>query len=81
MLLIILTACSLGPTEYGALEGQVNIGPLQPAIQFGEQNPTPHPEVYAAREIVIYKKNGKTEFTRLEIGPTGFYQAQLPVGI
>ena len=78
-LLISLTSCSFGPVEYGILEGQVNIGPLQPAMQVGEEAPTPAPEVYTAREIVVYKKNGTTEFTRLEIGATGWYQGELPV--
>ncbi len=79
-LLISFSSCSFGPVEYGILEGQVNIGPLQPAMQIGEEAPTPAPEVYSAREIVVYKKNGVTEFTRLEIGPTGWYQGELPVG-
>ena len=79
-LLISFSSCSFGPVEYGILEGQVNIGPLQPAMQTGEEAPTPAPEVYSAREIVVYKKNGVTEFTRLEIGPTGWYQGELPVG-
>ncbi len=80
VLLISCTACALGPKEYGVLEGQVKIGPLQPAMQVGEEAPTPAPEVYAAREIVVYKKNGVTEFTHLEIGATGWYQGELPVG-
>ena len=80
-LILALSACSINPREYGILEGQVNIGPLQPALQTGVEAPTPAPEVYAAREIVVYKKNGVGEFTRLEIGPTGWYQGKLPVGI
>jgi hypothetical protein len=31
--------------------------------------------------VVIYKKDGKTEFARLKIDASGFYQAELPVGI
>ncbi|MGB2963646.1 MAG: hypothetical protein WBB69_06635 [Anaerolineales bacterium] len=62
------------------MEGQVNIGPLVPAMREGEDPPTPAPEVYAAREIVVYKKNGKTEFTRLQLDSTGWYQGKLPVG-
>jgi len=81
VLLISFTACALGPKEYGLLEGQVKIGPLQPAMQVGEEAPTPAPEVYAAREIVVYKQNGKTEFTRLGIDPTGYYEGELPVGV
>jgi len=79
-LMISFSSCSFGPVEYGILEGQVNIGPLQPAMQVGEEAPTPAPEVYAAREIVVYKKNGVTEFTHLEIGASGWYQGELPVG-
>jgi hypothetical protein len=76
-----LFACAPIPQEYGTLQGQVLIGPLQPVIQEGEVEPTPAPEVYAAREIVLFKENGKTEFTRVSIGPNGSYRAELPVGI
>ena len=81
VILISCTACTLGPQEYGVLEGQVNIGPLQPAMQVGEEAPTPAPEVYAAREIVVFKKNGVTEFTRLGIDSNGWYQGEIPVGL
>ena len=81
LLLISFTSCALGPTEFGLLGGQVTIGPLVPVIREGEQAPTPAPEVYAAREIVVYKKNGVTEFTRLVIDSNGCYQGELPVGI
>jgi len=81
ILLVTLSSCIPGSKEYGSIEGQVNIGPLQPAVQVGVEQPTPHPEVYAAREIVVYKKNGKTEFTRLGIDPTGRYHGKLPVGV
>jgi len=78
---ISMASCAPEPEQYGILEGQVHIGPLQPALQVGEDVPTPAPEVYAVREIVVYKKNGVTEFTRLEIGETGWYQGELPAGI
>ncbi len=88
LLLTILTlgvsslfACAPIPQEYGTLEGQVTIGPLQPVLQEDEVEPTPAPEVYAAREIVVFKENGKTEFARVSIGPNGSYRAELPVGI
>ena len=80
LFLLALTSCSLGPQETGILEGQVSIGPLVPAMREGEEAPTPAPEVYAAREIVVYNKTGKREITRLEIKPTGWYQGELPVG-
>ena len=63
------------------LKGKVSIGPLVPVVREGEEAPTPAPEVYSAREIVVYKKNGVTEYTRLGIDSTGRYQAELPVGI
>ena len=75
-----LFACAPIPREYGTLEGQVTIGPLQPALQQGEVEPTPAPEVYAAREIFVYNENGKTVFTRVSIGSNGSYRAELPVG-
>jgi hypothetical protein len=81
LLLLALSACSFGPQEYGTLEGQVAIGPLVPVVREGEEAPTPAPEVYAAREIVVYKKNGKTEVSRLQIDATGWYRGQLPVGV
>ncbi len=42
--------------------------------------PTPAPEVFAAREVVVYNENGKTVFTRVSIDPNGSYRAELPVG-
>jgi hypothetical protein len=78
--LVTFSACSFGPQETGILEGQVTIGPLVPVVREGEVEPTPAPEVYAAREIVVYKANGNTEVTRIEIDPTGWYRGELPVG-
>ena len=80
-LLTAISSCNPVPQEFGVLEGQVTIGPLVPVMREGEEPPTPAPEVYAAREIVVYKKNGVTEFTRLGIDSTGWYQGELPVGI
>lgn len=76
----VLCACEKSPQEFGILQGHVTIGPLVPVAREGEEEPTPAPEVYAAREIVVYKKDGKTEFTRLKIDASGNYQAELPVG-
>ena len=81
IILILVSACNHGRREYGTLEGQVTIGPLVPVVREGEEEPTPAPEVYAAREIVVYKKDGATEVTRLEIGPDGYYWGELPLGI
>ena len=79
-ILILLSACCLGQQEYGILEGQVTIGPLVPVVREGEPEPTPMPEVYVAREIVVYNKNGKREVIRLKIDSSGWYSGKLPVG-
>ena len=75
-----LFACTQSPKEFGIIEGYVTIGPLVPVIREGEVEPTPAPEVYAAREVVVFKEDGKTEFARLKIDATGNYRAELPVG-
>ncbi len=75
-----LFACTQSPQEFGILEGHVTIGPLVPVIRVGEVEPTPAPEVYAAREVVVFQEDGKTEFVRLKIDANGNYRAELPVG-
>lgn len=75
-----LFACTQGPQEFGVLEGHVTIGPLVPVLREGEEEPTPAPEVYAAREVVIFEEDGKREFIRLKIDAKGNYRAELPVG-
>lgn len=75
-----LFACARSPQEFGTLEGHVTIGPLVPVVREGEAEPTPAPEVYAAREIVVFEVDGKTEFVRLKIDAHGDYRAELPVG-
>jgi hypothetical protein len=79
-LLLVLSSCSNGASEFGILEGHVSIGPLVPVLREGEQPPTPSAEVYAARQIVVYEMDGKTEVTRLQIDGTGNFHAELPVG-
>ncbi len=83
LLLGVLTifACSQSPQVFGTLEGHVTIGPLVPVVREGESEPTPAPEVYAAREIVVFEENGKTDFIRLGIDAKGNYRTELPVGI
>ena len=86
-LLIVLTlsltlfSCAPGPTEYGVLRGHVEIGPLVPVVQPGEEPPTPSPEVYAAREVVVYGSNGEREIQRIQIDGQGNYITELPAGI
>ncbi len=77
---LTIFACSQSPQVFGTLEGHVTIGPLVPVVREGESEPTPAPEVYAAREIVVFEENGKTEFVRLGIDAKGNYRAELPAG-
>jgi hypothetical protein len=51
-----------------------------PVVREGEVEPTPAPEAYAAREVVIYKRDGKTEVARVKIDANGNYRAELLVG-
>ena len=80
--LVILAACRpiSVPKAKGTLEGHVAIGPLVPVMREGEPTPTPAPEVYAAREIVVYARNGKTEVARAQIDSGGIYRIALPAG-
>ena len=71
--------CSLGPKATGTLEGHVSIGPLVPVLREGEPEPTPAPEVYASRQIVVFSSGGR-EITRVEIDGQGNYRVALPAG-
>ena len=55
--------------------------PLVPVMRQGELPPTPSAEVYAARQIVVYERDGSSEFTRLPIDSRGNYRGELPIGI
>jgi len=78
--LISLFACAQGLQEFGTLAGHVTIGPLVPVLREGELEPTPAPEVFAAREVVVFERDGKTEFVRIKIDSKGDYRADLPAG-
>jgi len=77
---VLLAGCVApgGPT--GALAGQVSIGPLSPVVREGESEPTPAPEVFAERQVVIYRASGRSEVARAPIGPDGSYRVDLPAG-
>ena len=62
------------------LQGHVTIGPLVPVVREGEPEPTPAPEVYASRQIVIYAEDGQTEVTRVQIDGKGNFRVELAVG-
>ena len=71
--------CSLGPKATGTLEGHVSIGPLVPVPREGEPEPTPAPEVYAGRQIVVFSGSGR-EIARVQIDGQGNYRLALPAG-
>lgn len=79
-MLLLVGACGQGPRGEGTLEGHVTIGPLTPVQREGETPPTPSPEVYAARKIVVYAEDEVTEISRLSIEEHGNYHAELPAG-
>ena len=75
------TGLSVQKVETGVLEGHVTVGPLSPVVQEGVPEPTPAPEVYAERKIVIYAEDGQQEVTRVDIDASGNYRVTLPVGV
>ena len=79
-LILLIASCAPTPTQTGVLEGHVTIGPLVPVVREGEPEPTPAPEVYASRQIVIYAQDGRTEVARVQIDPRGDYRVELAVG-
>ena len=79
-LMLLLAPCAPPPRETGVLQGHVIIGPLVPVVREGEPEPTPAPEVYATRQMVIYAEDGRTEVTRVQIDAQGNYRVTLPMG-
>ena len=77
---MILGACTQKKQDFGVLEGHVTIGPLVPVVRQGDPEPTPNPEMYAAREVVVFEADGKAELTRLKVDANGDFRAKLPVG-
>jgi hypothetical protein len=73
---LMLTTCYTAPAEKGVLEGNVTIGPLQPVEQPGEKPPIPC-EVYEARKIMVYNKNGKNLIRQVDIDCDGHYRVDL----
>jgi len=80
-LFVMMTgACSQVAPKTGWLEGQVTIGPLIPVVREGESPPTPAPEVFESREIIVFKPNGTSEVMRVPLDDVGKFRSELPVG-
>jgi hypothetical protein len=80
ILISTITACSPRPRQMGTLQGQVTIGPLVPVVGPGMEEPTPGPEVFADRKVVIYDAKGKRELEQVDIQGGGSYRVDLEVG-
>jgi hypothetical protein len=81
MLVSLLTACApAAPAHTGVLQGRVTVGPLVPVEIEGAPAPTPAPEVFAARQVVVFTPDGEREVARAQIDPEGSYRLELPVG-
>ena len=79
-LALVSAACGGADQETGVLEGHVTIGPLTPVVQEGVPEPTVAPDVYAARQVVVYAADGRRELARVQIDSHGDYRVALPVG-
>jgi hypothetical protein len=79
-LVLVLISCAPLPQGTGVLEGHVTIGPLTPVVQEGQREPTPGPEVYASRQIVVFGSDGRTEVVRVQIDGRGNFRVELPAG-
>lgn len=81
---VLPNACSpflgAGEAGKGMLEGKVSVGTLTPVQQVGVPEPTPAPEVYAERQVVVYSQDGKKEIARVQIGADGSYRVGLAPG-
>ena len=62
---LLLSGCS-GSGEVGLLHGKVNIGPVSPVEQPG-QNTTLRCDVYDIRKIMIYDKDGEKLLMQVDI--------------
>lgn len=63
----------------GSVSGHIDIGPICPV----ERKDTPcliPPETYSSREVIIYKKNGKTIAKKVKIDNNGDYKTDLIPG-
>jgi hypothetical protein len=79
LLMLLIGACSAVPQEMGTLEGHVSLT-MAPVLREGVPEPTPAPEAYALRQVVVWRPDGRKEVARVQIGPQGNYQVQLPAG-
>jgi uncharacterized membrane protein len=74
-----LAGCAEPTPEPGVITGRVAIRPLSP-VEEGEPMPTPQPDLYEDRVILIYGPGGGEVIRRAEIDAEGVYREELPPG-
>ena len=77
---LLSTGCPGGAVEMGLLQGRVTIGPLSPVENPDERPPVPC-EVYEARKIMVYDKNGRNLLQQVDIDCDSRYRVELEPGI
>ena len=77
---LLLGGCAGGTAETGTLEGTVTIGPIWPVERPGDNPPIP-PEVYDARKVMVYDKNGRKLVEQVDLGQDGYYSVALESGV
>ncbi len=77
---LLLAGCAGETLETGTLEGTVTIGPIWPVVP-PEGNPPIPPEVYEARKVMIYDKNGNKLIKQVDLDYGGHYRVELKVGV
>jgi hypothetical protein len=76
-----LAACGVNLKATGILTGQVQIGPLVPVVGPGVIEPTPGPQLFAERKVVIFDASGTRQLQQIDILGDGTYRVELEVGI
>lgn len=76
---LLLTGCLAETAETGTLEGTVTIGPIWPVERSGEERPI-SPEVYEARKVMVYDKNGSKLVEQVDLEYGGHYRVKLKPG-
>ncbi len=80
ILQVLFVACGTGPRETGILQGIVTIGPLVPVVGPGVEEPTPGPEVFRDRKVVVFDSGGKRQLHVVDIQHDTSYRVELEIG-
>jgi hypothetical protein len=79
LFLLLIPACTGGGE--GVLSGQVTIGPLSPVVRPGDTPQPVPPEVYAARQVMVYNARGNKLVRAVSLGTDGGYRTALRAGV